>query len=60
LSFWHVWKAGQKILEKFENLVDVRLAQFKSAVECSPIVLVQVEFEMIQVWNAAIHSLDHP
>jgi hypothetical protein len=54
-----VWKAGQKILEEFENLVDVRLVQFKSGVECSPIVLVQVEFEAIQVWNAAIHSLDH-
>jgi hypothetical protein len=54
-----VWKAGQKILEEFEDLVDVRLVQFKGAVECSPIVLVQVEFEAIKVRNAAIHSLDH-
>jgi len=55
-----VWQAGQKILEEFEDLVDVRLVQFKGAIECSPIVLIQVEFETIKVWNATIHSLDHP
>jgi len=54
-----VWKTGQEILEEFENLIDVRLVQFKSVVESSSIVLVQVEFEAIKVWNAAIHSLDH-
>ncbi len=54
-----MWKTGQEILEEFEYLIDVRLVQFKRAVESSPIVLVQVEIKGIKVWNAAIHSLDH-
>ncbi len=54
-----MWKTGQEILEEFEYLIDVRFVQFKSAVESSLIVLVQVEFEAIKVWNAAIHSRDH-
>jgi hypothetical protein len=59
LAFWHMRKAGQEVLEEFEDLPEVGFVEFKSAVESSPIVLVKVEIEAIEVWNAAIHTLDH-
>jgi hypothetical protein len=59
LTFWDMRKACQKILEKFEDLMDVRFVEFKSAVQCSPVVLIKVKVETIEVWNAAIHTLDH-
>jgi hypothetical protein len=59
LTFWHMRKASQKILEEFENLPKVRFVEFEGAVQSSPVVLVKVEIEAIEVWNAAIHMLDH-
>ncbi len=32
LTFWNMWKACQKILEKFENLTNVRFVEFEGAV----------------------------
>ena len=55
----HMRKAHQKILEEFENLFEVGFVKFKSAVECSPVVFVKVEMKAIEVWNAAIHTLNH-
>jgi hypothetical protein len=57
--FWNVWKADKEILEKFENLDDVRFVEFKCAVEGNPVVFVQFEVKMIEVWNALIHTIDH-
>ncbi len=59
LAFRHMRKAGQEILEEFEDLFEVGFVKFKGAVEGSPVVLVKVEIEAIEVWNAAIHMLDH-
>jgi hypothetical protein len=59
LPFRDVWKACQKILEEFEDLTDVRFVEFESAVLCSPVVLIKVKVEKIEVWNAAIHTLNH-
>jgi hypothetical protein len=52
-------KAGQEVLEEFENLPKVGFLEFKSTVQSRPVVLVKVEIEAIEVWNAAIHTLDH-
>ena len=54
LTFLHMRKACQKIIEEFENLFKVGFVNFESAVP-----LVKVEIETIEVWNAAIHTLDH-
>jgi hypothetical protein len=54
-----MWKTGQKIFKKSEYLPDVRFVLFEGAVECSPVVLIKIEVETIEVWNAAIHMLDH-
>ncbi len=59
LPFWYVRKACQKILKEFENLSDVRFVQLERAVKRCPVVLVQFEIETVEVWNAAIHTLDH-
>ncbi len=59
LTFWHMRKACQKIVEEFENLFKVRFVNLESAVQSSPVPLVNVEIETIEVWNAAIHMLDH-
>ena len=60
LTFWNVWKAGKQIVKQFENLVDVRFVEFKGAVKRSPVVFVQFEIETVEVWNASVHSLEHP
>ncbi len=52
-------KAGQEILEEFENLFEVGFVKFESAVESFSVVFIEVKVEAIKVWNAAIHSLDH-
>ncbi len=52
-------KAGQEVFEEFEDLLEVGLVEFKGAVECSPVVLIKVEMKAIEVWNAAIHTLNH-
>jgi hypothetical protein len=52
-------KACKKVMKKFEDLTDIQFAQFKSAVQCHPVVLVKFEVKMIQVWNAPVHTLDH-
>ena len=52
-------KAGQEILEKFEDLLEVGFVKFEGAVESFSVVFVEVEVESIEVWNAAIHTLDH-
>ena len=52
-------KAGQKILEKFENLLEVGFVKFEGAVESFSVVFVEVKVEFIEVWNAAIHALGH-
>ena len=59
LSFGHMRKACQKILEKFEDLLDVRFVKFEGAVQRFSVVFVDFEMETIEVWNAAIHTLDH-
>ena len=56
LAFWHMRKACQEILEEVEDLFEVGFVEFKSAVECSPVVFVKVEMKAIEVWNAAIHT----
>ena len=58
-AFRHVGKAGQKIFEKFENLLEVGFVQFEGAVESFSVVFVDFEMETIEVWNAAIHTLGH-
>ena len=58
-AFRHVGKAGQKIFEKFENLLEVRFVKFEGAVESFSVVFVEVKVESIEVWNAAIHALGH-
>ena len=58
-AFRHVRKAGQEILEKFENLLEVGFVEFEGAVESFSVVFVDFEMEMIEVWNAAIHTLGH-
>ena len=52
-------KAGQEILEKFEDLLEVRFVKFKGAVESFSVVFVEVKVEFIEVWDAAIHALGH-
>jgi hypothetical protein len=54
-----VRKAGQEILEKFENLLEVGFVKFEGAVESFSVVFVNFEMETIEVWNAAIHMLGH-
>jgi len=52
-------KACQEIFEKFEYLLEVRFVKFKGAVESFSVVFVEVKVESIEVWNAAIHTLNH-
>jgi hypothetical protein len=52
-------KVGQEVFEEIENLPKVGFVEFESAVKSSSVVLVKVEIEAIEVWNAAIHTLDH-
>jgi hypothetical protein len=59
LAFGHMRKTCQEILEKVEDLFEVGFVKFKGAVECSPVVFVEVEIKTIKVWNAAIHTLGH-
>jgi len=58
-TFWHMRKVGQEVFEEIENLPKVGFVEFESAVKSSSVVLVKVEIEAIEVWNAAIHTLDH-
>ena len=48
-AFRHVRKAGQEILEKFENLLEVRFVEFEGAVENFSVVFVDFEMETIEV-----------
>ncbi len=59
LTFLHVRKACQKIVEEFEDLFKVRFVNFEGAIQSGPVSLIQVEIKPIEVWNAAIHTLDH-
>jgi hypothetical protein len=59
LTFLHMRKACQKIVEEFENLFKVRFVNFKSTVQSGPVPLIKVNIKAIEVWNAAIHMLDH-
>jgi hypothetical protein len=52
-------KACQEVLKEFENLSDVGFVQFERAVKRCLVVLVQFEIEMVEVWIAAIHTLEH-
>jgi hypothetical protein len=54
-----MWKACQKVLEKVEDLFEVRFVKFKSAIECVPVVFAEFEVEFFEVWSAAIHTLNH-
>ncbi len=54
-----MWKACKKVFEKFENLTDVRFVELEGAVQSSPVVVVKRKVGAIEVWNAAIHMLDH-
>jgi len=59
LPFWYVRKACQEVLKEVEDLSDVVFVLFECAVKHCPVVLVQFEIETVEVWNAAIHTLDH-
>jgi hypothetical protein len=52
-------KACQEIPEEFENLFEVRFVQLEGAVESFSVVFIEVKVELIEVWNAAIHTLGH-
>jgi hypothetical protein len=59
LTFLHVRKACQKIVEEFEDLFKVRFVNFESAVQSGPVPLIKVEIKAIEVRNATIYTLDH-
>ncbi len=59
LAFRHMRKTCQEILEKIEDLLEVRFVKFEGAVESFSVVFVEVKVESIEVWNAAIHMLNH-
>jgi hypothetical protein len=59
LTFLHMREACQKIIEEFENLFKVRFVNFESAVQSGPVPLIKVEIKTIEVWNAAVHTLNH-
>jgi len=59
LTFWNMRKACKKIVEKLENLSDVRFVQFKCSVQCRLVVLIKFEVKTVEVWNTAFHMLDH-
>ena len=59
LAFRHTRKAGQEILEEFEDLFEVEFIQFEGAVESKSVVFIEVKIVAIKVWNAAIHTLGH-
>ncbi len=50
-----MWETCQKVLEKVEDLLEVRFVEFKSAIESVP----DFEVEFFEVWNAVIHTLNH-
>ena len=52
-------KACQEIVEKFEDLLEVRFVKFEGAVDSFSVIFVEVKVESIKVWNAAIHTLNH-
>jgi len=54
-----MWKTCQKVLEKVEDLLEVRFVEFKSAIESVPVVFADFEVEFFEVWNAVIHTLNH-
>ena len=54
-----MWKTCQKVLEKVEDLFEVRFVEFKSAIESVPVVFAEFEVEFFEVWNAVIHTLNH-
>jgi hypothetical protein len=54
-----MWKTCQKVLEKVEDLLEVRFVKFKSAIESVPVVFAEFEVEFFEVWNAVIHTLNH-
>ena len=59
MSFRHMWETCQKVLEKVEDLLEVRFVKFKSAIECISVVFAEFEVEFFEVWNAVIHTLNH-
>ncbi len=59
MAFRHMWKTCQKILEKVEDLLEVRFVKFKRAIESVPVVFAEFEVEFFEVWNAVIHTLNH-
>ena len=54
-----MWETCQKVLEKVEDLLEVRFVKFKSAIESVPVVFAELEVEFFEVWNAVIHTLNH-
>ena len=54
-----MWETCQKVLEKVEDLLEVRFVEFKSAIESVPVVFADFEVEFFEVWNAVIHTLNH-
>ncbi len=52
-------KTCQEVLEKVEDLLEVRFVKFEGAIECFSVVFIEVKVESIEVWNAAIHMLNH-
>ncbi len=59
LTFLHMRKTCQEIVEEFENLFKVGFVNFESADQSGPVPLIKVEVKLIEVWNAAIHTFDH-
>ena len=54
-----MWETCQKVLEKVEDLLEVRFVELKSAIESVPVVFAEFEVEFFEVWNAVIHTLNH-
>ncbi len=59
LMFQNMWKACKKVLEEFEDFTDVGFVQVEGGVQSCPVVLVEMKIEVIEVWNAVVHTLDH-
>ncbi len=64
-SHWRRCRSGtcgrlaRRSLEKVEDLLEVRFVKFKSTIERVSVVFADLEVEFFEVWNAAIHTLNH-
>ena len=59
LSSMNVWKAGQKIVEKFENLLGVLSVYLEGAVYGPEVSIINFEMILVDVHHKLIQSLIH-